>query len=210
MTETLSRRELNKARTREAIIAALRDQVARRPVDQITVDQLAEAADISRRTFFNYFPSMQAVVAEVIGTHTEHLADAIGDLTGPVGPIDRLREVIRTVGIPTELLEWLAMLNLHTPTEGPSETLVTLERAIWAEKSGWLEQQLARRLPAGADELYVATLAATVMSCFAAAEQVWIARRAPRPPLDRAAVAAFHTELDRALAYAGDGWAARS
>ncbi len=208
MTQTLGRRELNKARTREAISAALRELVGQRPIDQVTVDQIAEAAGISRRTFFNYYPGVPALLSEIIGSHTEHLPDALGTLSGDIPPIDRVRELIRTVGIPVALLDWLAVLNLHA-THGPvSDSLLALERSVWAEKGAWLEGELVRRLPPGTDELYVATLASTIMNCFAAAEQTWIGRRDPRGPIDDAAVAAFHAELDRALAYASGGWVA--
>lgn len=208
MTVTVGRRELNKARTREAIVTALRTLVEQRPVDQVTVDQVAEAAGVSRRTFFNYFPGIPALLSEVIGAHTEHLPEALGSFSPGVSPVEGVRHLVRTVGIPVELLDWLAVLNLHATDASASESLLALERSIWAEKGAWLEQELVRRLPAGTDELYVATLASTIMSCFAAAEQGWIAGRDPRAPIDDAAVAAFHAELDRALAYAAGGWTA--
>lgn len=40
-TETLGRRELNKARTREAIVEALRALVGQQPIHKVTVDQLS-------------------------------------------------------------------------------------------------------------------------------------------------------------------------
>lgn len=203
----VGRRELNKARTRESIVAALRDLVEQRPIDQVTVDQIAEAAGISRRTFFNYFPGVPALLSEIIGSHTEHLPDALGALSGGGSPIEQLRGVLRTVGIPVDLLDWLAVLNLHAHDGTASESLLALERSVWADKGAWLESQLVQRLPAGTDDLYVATLASTIMSCFAAAEQTWVAGRDRRDPVDDAAVAAFTAELDRALAYASAGWA---
>jgi AcrR family transcriptional regulator len=211
VTETIvGRRELNKVRTREAIVSALRALVQERPVDEVTVDQIAEAAGISRRTFFNYFPGIPALLSEVIGSHTEHLPEALGTLSGDTTPIERVRELVRTIGIPVDLLDWLAVLNLHATDESASDSLLALERSVWADKGAWLERELVRRLPEDTDELYVATLASTIMSCFAAAEQTWIARRDALAPVDDAAVAAFHAELDRALSYASAGWAAPS
>lgn len=204
--DSVGRRELNKVRTRDAIVAALREQVALRPVDQVTVDRVAEAAGISRRTFFNYFPSIPAVVSDVIGAHTEHLADAIGELSASGSPLDQVRALLATHGLPRELLEWLALLNLHS-RGSRSEGLLALERAIWAERGGWLEGQLRRRLPAGVDDLFVASLAATIMSCFAAAEQAWIQTLSPDHAVDDPAATSFLGELDRALAYAAAGWA---
>lgn len=205
-SEPMGRRELNKARTREAIIAALRTLVRDQPVHRVTVDQLAEAAGISRRTFFNYYAGIPAVVSEVIGSSTEHLADAVGALDPSVSPIHPLRRLVAEVGLPTELIEWLALLNLHACADDPGAA--TFERTVWAEKGAWLDDLLVERLPHGADPLYVATLATTIMNCFAAAERSWAAAREPGAPVDDRDVAEFHRQLDRALAYAEHGWAA--
>ena len=206
--EAASRRERNKARTREAIVEALRTLLREQPVHRLTVEQLADEAGISRRTFFNYYAGIPAVVSEIIGSSTEHMADAIGGFDAGASPMARLREIVRTVGIPVELIEWLALLNRHASTDDPAAA--AFDRVVWAAKGAWLEDVLIARLPSGVDALYLATLATTIMSCFAAAERTWAAGREPGGPVDPAAVAAFHRELDRALAYAESGWAAPS
>lgn len=45
---------------REAISAAAVDLAIERGLDAVTVDEIARAANVSRRTFFNYFPSKAA------------------------------------------------------------------------------------------------------------------------------------------------------
>jgi AcrR family transcriptional regulator len=205
-TEATSRRALNKVRTREAIVAALRTLLLVQPVHRITVEQLADEAGISRRTFFNYYAGIPAVVSEVIGTSTAHLAHSIGGFDAGSSPMARLRETIQVVGIPAELIEWLALLNLHADADDAAAS--AFERTVWAEKGAWLEGVLVERLPVGVDSLYLATLATTIMSCFAAAERIWAAHREPGAAVDQAAIADFHRQLDRALAYAESGWAA--
>jgi AcrR family transcriptional regulator len=201
-----TRRELNKARTREAIVAALRDLLPAQPVHRITVDELASAAGVSRRTFFNYYAGIPAVVSEVIGASTAHLAEAIGELDPQSSPLRRLRELVAEVGLPADLVEWLALLNAHDTAGDPAAD--AFERTVWAEKGAWLEGVLTERLPDGLDPLYLATLGPTIMHCFAAAERTWAAGRSPQAPVDRAALDDFHRELDRALSYAERGWAA--
>lgn len=54
---TAGRRERKAAQTRLDLMAALRDRLAKRPLEDINVRELAEAADVSEATFYNYFPS---------------------------------------------------------------------------------------------------------------------------------------------------------
>lgn len=59
-------RRARKAReTRERIAAVALRLVLERGYDETTLDDIAEAADISRRTFFHYFPSKEAILQAV-------------------------------------------------------------------------------------------------------------------------------------------------
>ena len=59
---TLSRRELNRAQTSEAIHTSAVALVLRHGLAGATVDAIADKAGVSRRTFFNYFPTKEDAV----------------------------------------------------------------------------------------------------------------------------------------------------
>ncbi len=56
-----SRREQKKAEVREALVEAADTLFVEQGYEGTTVDQIAERAGVSRRTFFRYFPSKEAI-----------------------------------------------------------------------------------------------------------------------------------------------------
>ncbi len=56
------RRDRKKLATRRALRLAALDLVGERGLAHVTVEDIAEAADVSTRTFFNYFPTKEAAV----------------------------------------------------------------------------------------------------------------------------------------------------
>jgi AcrR family transcriptional regulator len=61
--EAASRRERKKAAVRSRIIAAGIEMFARHGITEVTVDQIAEAADIGKGTIYNYFQTKEDIVA---------------------------------------------------------------------------------------------------------------------------------------------------
>ncbi|MCO1339496.1 hypothetical protein BJH93_11420 [Kocuria polaris] len=79
--EPVSRRELNKAATRGAIVAAAVDMLRTHPDEPVTADRVAEAAGVSRRTFFNYFGSIEAALNAPMDDYLELAVANLGTIT---------------------------------------------------------------------------------------------------------------------------------
>jgi AcrR family transcriptional regulator len=62
MPERVGLRERKQQRARDAIIDAAFDLFARRKFDEVTVDDIAELAEVGRTTFFRYFGDKREVV----------------------------------------------------------------------------------------------------------------------------------------------------
>lgn len=203
MTQTPGRRELNKTRTRESVVAALRTLVEDVPLAEITVDQLAAAAGISRRTFFNYYAGIPAVLVEVFSGYAEQMVATLDAQVLRQDPLEALRRLVAAGGVDGDFLGWMAAINCHDTT---GEGAFVVERTVWAELASWLDTRLSDLLPAGTDPLYLTTLAASVMHAFAAAEQEWLTQLGRPTRLTEDDLASFAAHLDRALGHLARGW----
>ena len=99
-------RDAKKRSTRRALATATRDLVLEHGLDVVTVEQIAAAAGVSVRTFFNYFESKEVAIVgaeEPLGTQesrTTFLAggpsgDLLTDLFVMVDPESALRDESR-------------------------------------------------------------------------------------------------------------------
>ncbi|WP_427004234.1 TetR/AcrR family transcriptional regulator [Pseudarthrobacter sp. H2] len=185
-----TRRELNKAATRQAITDAALGLLRTRGPGNFTVEDIADAAGISRRTFFNYFASTEAALAAVT-----------------FGFLDTaLRQFrLRPAGEPILESARAALVELADPmTVAPMAELYSLGQTnpqlSRSELEAWdhcteqiIDAARERFAPAadagatggadagaaavvGVDELYLRALAGSIISCGKAALDVWFAR----------------------------------
>lgn len=82
------RRERKKRETRERILQVARRQFTRQGYDAVTVEALAEAADISKPTLFNYFPSKMAILQALVPGVDERFAAAIERFRAEGGTVE--------------------------------------------------------------------------------------------------------------------------
>ncbi len=140
------RRELNKARTREALASAALELFVAKGFEETTADEVAAAAGVSRRTFFRYFPTKEAAFFASQEARLEgfraHLADPAWGERG----FERLRGAL------------LVMADLYTrerPLIAAQQRVIESSRSLQAYElqldRRWEEAVFEVLLPEGAD-----------------------------------------------------------
>lgn len=87
-------RERKKRDTHRALALAAQDLVQRHGLEQVTVDDIAESAGVSARTFFNYFACKEEAVVGVDDGVLADLADQVRRRPARETPADTLRAVL--------------------------------------------------------------------------------------------------------------------
>lgn len=90
-SQSVDRRAALKAKSRQAILDAASDLMQQRRSAEFSVDDLAAAADVSRRTVFNHFSSLEDVVTEVaaqmLGEVVERMEERATSASGEAGTV---------------------------------------------------------------------------------------------------------------------------
>jgi AcrR family transcriptional regulator len=96
-TETIGLRERNKLRRREQITEAALRLFAERGFDGVTIEEIADAADVSRRTFFRYFARKEDVIVAWKQQMADELRAALAERPGEESPLDTAHRALATV-----------------------------------------------------------------------------------------------------------------
>ena len=85
---------------RQAIWDAATDLFAEKGYDETTVDDIALAAGVSRRSFFRYFSSKNDLMAQAIDTYGDRLTEAIQACAPHSPPPELFRQtILRVAGV---------------------------------------------------------------------------------------------------------------
>ena len=169
-------RERKKARTREALQEAAMERFSRQGFDGTTVEEIAEACEVSPRTFFRYFPTKEDVLFADGEARRERLLAVIAERPVDEPAFGALRAAMRT---------------LTADYRDDRDALVTRFQIIAASphlqaykaehQHGWeadvadvLERRaLAQHAPVARDELQLVTAVAT--AALRVALDAWVA-----------------------------------
>jgi mycofactocin system transcriptional regulator len=149
------------------------DLFAARGFDEVSVDDVAHAAGIARRTLFRYYPSKNALPWGDFDAHLEHMRDLLDDLDPRVPIGDALR---------TALLAFNNFDKAETARHRQRMRVILQTAALQAYSmtmyAGWravVAEFVARRLGSKATDLVPQTVAWTMLGVALSAYEQWLA-----------------------------------
>jgi AcrR family transcriptional regulator len=183
------KRETTRRALTEAAFALVRDA----GVEGVTAEAVADRAGVSRRTFFNYFPSVESVLTASVAEFFAAVGARLEARPVHEDVLDGAVAVITEPGDDT-LVERIAVLAAAGEASPHARGLILVELHTWLD---WFEGWLRGRLPEGSSELLVATYASTMCGAAEAAFRVWarsVAGAGPHGP-----VRSLHEDLAESI-----------
>ncbi|MER0445426.1 TetR family transcriptional regulator [Streptomyces sp. Edi4] len=137
-------RELKKQRTRDALLRVALELFTTQGYERTTIDEIAEAVDVSQRTFFRYFANKEAVVFAAQSAVEGHFIDALRERPPGEGPFTAMRRsVLSAWDTIEERLSPVVPVTLYMRTYQVIESTPAL-LAVHLRRSVELEEHIAR------------------------------------------------------------------
>lgn len=169
VTTEIGRRERKKRQTHEALRSAALRLSAERGLHEVTVRDIAEAADVSLRTFYAHFPSKEDAIVGFDASRVEHLRLALLDRPADEAPLDSLQFVLHELHVESRE-EW----PLRRRVLGTNPGLLAQMFASFAVFERAMIEAIAERT--GADpstDLYPALVTGVATGTFRAVISAW-------------------------------------
>ena len=174
-----SLRERKKLATKVAIRRAALDLIAERGFSHVTVEDIAAAADVAPRTFFNYFPSKEAVLfgadpgrVEQLRARLVHAQPGSSALEGLRAVlVDQVRSIVAQFAeLGDDPLRWVTQMRAaHADPQ-----LRAAQAAHMAQTEASVAAALAERLGTDAErDPYPLLLASAAMGVLRATLSFW-------------------------------------
>jgi TetR/AcrR family transcriptional regulator, regulator of mycofactocin system len=183
--------------TQDHIADVALDLFASRGFDRVSVDDVAQAAGIARRTLFRYYPSKNAIPWGDFDAHLDHMRALLDDVPADVPVGAALRSV---------LLEFNSFDDAETARHRQRMRVILETAALQAHSmtmyAGWravVSAFVARRLRVRPMDLVPQTTAWTMLGVALSAYEHWLAEESSPPngtgpqSLQRALADAFDT-----------------
>jgi AcrR family transcriptional regulator len=174
------RRERKKLATRQALQDVALRLVAERGLDQVTVEDISEAADVATRTFFNYFSSKEEALLGNLPEKVATVKRMVVDRPAGETPLEAVCQVLRTMTLRLAERREERLLRQQVIERHPG--LLARQLGEYASFEQALAAAVAERLGAGrADALYCRVVAAVAVAAARSAVSTWMADKGRRP-----------------------------
>ncbi len=168
-----SLRERNKARTRAELEEAAVGLFVRHGFERVTVDEIAAASGVSRRTFFRYFDSKEDVLLADQPRRLSELRAAF--VVRPAGEplLEVVRNALLTVADAYDRERKVMLPKVRIITSSPSVLARSLERQVAWERT--LAELVAERLTVDPEtSLAARVVGTTATAAMRAAVGLWL------------------------------------
>src|ERR1700745_456123 len=119
MSERPNLHKLRRSKTHDALRQAALNRFAKEGFGNVTVEQLAQEAGVTERTFFRHFPSKEAVLFQDYDTHLDWLAHGLAHRPAPEAPVDAVLASVASFPYDVEVVRQAAIAR---------STLISAER----------------------------------------------------------------------------------
>jgi AcrR family transcriptional regulator len=168
-----TRRQRKRARTRAAIIDAATDMFETRGYGATTVADIAAAADIGTRTFFDYFASKDELLFPEVDARVLATVDAIATRSVDDRPADvLLRALQRVVDADRDLTARSARLRMHVVATVPAVRGRALQLQLDAQRE--IARHLVNAYPDELDAITAGALVGAFVGAVSGAVQAMI------------------------------------
>lgn len=196
-----------KARHRQAILDAADSLIRERGKPHFSVDELAERADVSRRTVFNHFSSLDDVIMTTCTGVLSAVVDEFRAATAATPAGDGSRETlfaditaaVRDIDLPTAVAYLAGVLN----ADGGDDRSQRALGDVFTRTTDQLSIEIADR-SSEIDKFEVAVLVSSLMNGVAVVSEYWIARTGATLDADSRKV--WDELLDRLIATIRSGY----
>ncbi|MFC0169547.1 TetR/AcrR family transcriptional regulator [Pseudoduganella danionis] len=170
MSTAPDRRSRKRQATRQAISDAATRLFIERGFDQVTVDDIAEAADVGRMTVFNHFQRKEDMFFDRDAEGRELLLAALAAKSPQLAPLEALRRLAhQLVQEQHPALAFSARSASFVIAVGASEALKARARAIRGELEAALAQALAHSAGRVAPDADAELAASLLLACWSTA-----------------------------------------
>lgn len=203
-----TRREQNKLATKQAIVDAVAQLLKQGPSTALTANEIADSAGISRRTLFNYFPTVDAIFSYPLHQLLDAMVDSLAEPSETITLLDSILQGLKSDEV-AQLLGQVAYFgvylcaddaNIYHPANGNE----------WQQATNDLYSKVVARYPQ-VDSFAVRVLTHSVLGAGQAAFEQWLeqlpASVSDNMDISDDLIAAFHALVTKAMNTLDQGFA---